>query len=171
MMRVCIFLIISFIATSYTFPTNPEYVAYSDITPTIKAKQIPKNKEEWILLARLVQAEAGNQSDEGRQAVADVVVHISTYKNWTIKRTIYDRGRFDGISSKWFNVTPSEECMEAARKALCKKHIIPYGVFYFHNPEISTDKKWVDYISKYPYKKIGDHLFCYHPKYYAKNRT
>ena len=121
---------------------------------------------EYELLAKLVNAEAGNESFEGQRAVADVVVNIAADREWSITYTVYDDGRFDGIWSKRFDQTPSQSCYNAARLALTNNHILPKGVMFFHNPLTSTDGKWVRYITKFEYKQIGNHLFCYHPKYF-----
>ena len=144
---------------------------YSGLLPTVDIcdkQPVPSHMvEDWMLLARLVYSEAKGEIFEGKHAVADVVVYIAKDKCWTIKQTIYDRGRFDGIRNKWFYREPSEECYEAARLAILGKHVLPKGIFFYHNPRTSTDTKWVNFISKYAYKKIGNHLFCYHPKYYV----
>lgn len=177
------FLLLLLVAlTSY----RGEY-AYDDVyfggtlaAATITAKQqVPEAlNADWVLLARLVNAEAGNQArkfgEEGRQgqhAVADAVMHLAKEKGWSISRTIYDKNkygpRYDGVRSSRFKQWPNDDCLEAARKAILGKHILPYGVFYFHNPNISTDTVWVSYIEKYAYKDFGEHRFCYAPKYYT----
>lgn len=127
-------------------------------------KEISNQKVfDYQLLARLVNAEAGNESFEGMHAVADVVVHIANHKGWSIEQVIYDKGRFDGIRTRRFFVEPSRDCYEAARRSLVGIHILPKSVHFFFNPRTSTDTKWINYISKFAYRNIGNHLFCYNP--------
>ena len=136
------------------------------ITVSIRQEVPTHLHSEYILLAKLINAESGHEPFIGMRAVGDVVMYIAKENNWSIKRTIYDRGRFDGINSRRFHKTPSESCYEAARLAILGRHILPAGILFFHNPKTSTDTKWVNYITKYKYKQIGNHLFCYHPKYF-----
>lgn len=166
-MRLCYLLLLLTLTSSYNNTQSPlplPVVTLDEVVVTAK-KEIPSSlKEDWLLLARLIQAEAGGEPFEGKRAVADVVINISRYKHWTISRTIYDKGRFDGIRSKRFLSPPDDSSKEAARLAILGDNLLPASVMYFHNPKISTDTAWVKYISRFPYKKIGEHLFCHHPK-------
>ena len=123
-------------------------------------------KEDQEILARLIMAEAGQESFMGQRAVADVVVHRSVYWGMSVREVIYDAGEFDGVYSIWFTVIPSDACYDAARLALLGKHVLPREIMFYHNPSTSTDRKWVSYISKFPYQIIGNHLFCYHPDFF-----
>lgn len=118
-------------------------------------------------LARLINSEAGNQNLTGKIAVGNVVINIARERGWSIKRTIYDRNkrgpRFDGIDTKRFNEYPSKESILAAVKSFTIK-VVPDDVQFFHNPRLSTDSKWVNYIEKYKYQDIQDHRFCRNPK-------
>ena len=118
-------------------------------------------------LARLINSEAGNQSMEGKIAVGNVVRNIARYKGWTIKKTIYDKNkygpRFDGIKTKRFKEYPSKESILAAVKSANIK-IVPDDVHFFHNPKISTDSKWINYIEQFTWGDIQDHRFCKNPK-------
>jgi len=162
-MRTWQLLTIVFLSTSYNHPETLYKASLPEVIVTAKREVPLQLRKEWLLLARLVAAESGNQPFDGQHAVADVVLHTANDKGWSITRTIYDKGRFDGIYSKNFFREPSESCKEAARLAILGKHILPENVLYFHNPVISTDTKWVQYISQFAYKQIGDHLFCYKP--------
>lgn len=164
-MRLCYLLLLLTLTSSYNPPEETlPVVTLEEVIVTGKRPVPDTLKEDWLLLARLIQAEAGGEPEEGKLAVASVVMNISNYKNWTISRTIYDKGRFDGIRSKRFLSPPDESCLEVARLAILGYNNLPKSVMYFHNAKISTDTAWVKYISKYPYKKIGQHLFCHNPK-------
>ena len=120
------------------------------------------------LLSRLIYSEAGGETFVGKLAVANVVMNIAKYNDWTIRRTIFDNGRFDGIYTKHFNMKPDNESIEAAKLALQNFKILPESIMFYHNPDIATDKEWVAYIEQFKYKRIGNHVFCYHPNYYTE---
>lgn len=124
------------------------------------------SNDEYEHLARLVYSESSTEPFCGKRAVADVVIYTSRIKGWTVMEVIYDVGRFDGVNHKLFHMIPDQESYEAVRLAMSGQHILPYGVIFFHNPNKSSDNKWVNYISQFSYKMIGNHLFCYHPSYY-----
>lgn len=82
------------------------------------------NGNELILLAALIQAEAGNQPYEGKVAVGAVVmnrVRSSRYPN-TIAEVIYAPGQFgpasNGALDKYLSRGPSASCIQAAQEAL-----------------------------------------------------
>lgn len=128
------------------------------------------NNEEVYLLARLLQAEAMNEPDEGQIAVGNVVLNHMKYKNWSLRKEIFCRNRYgpryDGIDSKWFHYPIQKKALKNARLVFAGVKTVPDGVMYFHNPCISTDTKHVKKVEKTPYAFIGDHYFCYHPDYY-----
>lgn len=129
---------------------------------------ISTRESDQHLLARLISAEARSESMTGMRAVGDVVVYTAKRKGWSIYEVIHYIGKFDGIDDESFECEPSERCVQAATYALRGDHVLPEGVAFYYNPETSTDTAWVNYISKYKYKDIGDHRFCYHPDYYPK---
>lgn len=175
-MKYCILLILLLgnfvISTSSTNKQNllikeDHYILDLHMSiPVIKASRIYKNDIE--ILARLIEAESGNQKLEGRVAVGNVVLNRARINNQTIKKIIYKRDKrgrpqFDGIDSKYFKRIPSEISYKAARLAFSTK-IVPDSVYYFHNPKSSTDGKWIRYIETFFYKDIQDHRFCYYNK-------
>lgn len=162
-MKVCLLFLLLALFTSYNYP-DKLYVANLPPVVVSAKRLVPSHlQKDWVLLAKLIAAESDNQPFDGKHAVADVVINISKSKGWTISQTIFSKGRFDGIHSKRFSEVPSADCLEAARLAILGKHILPSNVHYFHNAAIATDSKWVRYIEQFPYKQIGDHLFCYDP--------
>lgn len=81
-------------------------------------------EEEMILLAALIQAEAGNQPYEGQLAVGAVVcnrVKSARYPN-TIRDVIYAPGQFGPASNGSLDAIlqrgPNAQCMQAAKEAL-----------------------------------------------------
>lgn len=108
--------------------------------------------EDMDLLLRCVEAEAGNQSLEGRRMVADVIlnrVRDSDFPN-TIEEVIKEPYRF---SSYWDGRMWEIEVSELTREAVeMEFEEVAYpGLFYFTAEGYSQYGK--------PWKKIGDHYF------------
>ena len=114
--------------------------------------------DEVELLAALVYCEAGNQSYEGKLAVANVVLNrlnSSQFPN-TIKDVIYQKNQFSPASSgaleKALNNGVPSDCVKAAKDAMSGNNNVEG--FLFFNTVVNTDSV-ADYI------QIGDHIF-YH---------
>jgi spore germination cell wall hydrolase CwlJ-like protein len=131
------------------------------------------------LMAKLIYAEAGNESLLGKRAVADVIMNRAHHHDLTVAQIVYQDGEFDGIHSDGFNINPYKQyddpsinksiadCMLSAKYALMGKHVIPRGVLFYHNPRTSTDRGWISYIEQFMYRDIDNHRFCYHPKFFS----
>ena len=120
------------------------------------------------LIAQLISSEAANEPMLGKIAIVNVLRTRARVKGKTIKQIIYQRDRrgnpqFDGIDTNRFKQKPSKECIIAAKRGM-KEWVIPKSVYFFHNPIISTDSMWVNYIEQWTYKDIGRHRFCHSPK-------
>lgn len=123
--------------------------------------------KETELIARLLMSECANEPFEGQVAVVNVLFNRAKRKGWTINQVIMQRDKrgnpqFDGIDTKRFHDTPTKQTIKAAKLGRIKK-VVPDEVEFFHNPVISTDTKWVNYIEKWTFKDIGRHRFCYNP--------
>jgi len=125
-------------------------------------------KADQLLLAKLINAEAGGESLNGMRGVGDVVIYRMEHHNMSLTDVIYDDGEFDGIYSPHFKSKPSVWCMYAAKMALLRQHILPTGILFYHNPVTSTDKGWLSYIERYTYDDIDNHRFCFHPNYFRE---
>lgn len=130
-------------------------------------EELSYTKEELKLLACLVQAEAGDQSYEGKLAVANIVlnrVKSSKYPD-TIKAVIYQPGQFTVASSgsldkqlaNYDNYTSKSQLLtiKAARAALEGANNIGSRL-YFHSYESAVKK---GYDKKANSIKLQDHLF------------
>jgi len=114
--------------------------------------------DELALLAKLVQVEAGNESYEGKLAVASVVMNRVSSDNFpdTVKDVIYAPHQFppatNGLLDK---AKASEDCIKAAKAALSGENNVP-GAVYFFNARLEPKKlKLVDVV-----KVIGSHTFA-----------
>lgn len=137
-------------------------VVWMKVTGTVRARGYEMTKEEieeeeyydsLELLAFCVEAEAGNQSLEGKRMVADVILNRVDDPDWpdTITGVITDSYEF---SSYWNGamdriLEPSEETFLAVQMEL-EDRSYP-GLYYF------TANGYSRYGT--PWKKVGDHYF------------
>lgn len=105
------------------------------------------------LLAVCVEAEAGNQSLDGKRMVADVILNRVDHPDWpdSIEGVITDPYEFasywdGGMDNVW---EPSEETFQAVQMEL-ERRSWP-ELYYF------TSNGWPEYGT--PWKKVGDHYF------------
>ncbi|HEX3047091.1 MAG TPA: cell wall hydrolase, partial [Bacillota bacterium] len=93
---------------------------------------------DFILLAKLITAEAGNEPYEGQVAVGAVVlnrVNSTEFPN-SIREVIYQSNQFSSLPLLG-STEPTESCLKAAKDALAG--IDPsHGALYFYNPATSS---------------------------------
>ena len=112
-------------------------------------------------LSRIIHAESGNESFEGKLAVGNVImnrVENSQFPN-TVKEVIFDRRhgvQFTPTVNNSIYKTPSEESVIAAKICLEGYEIIPRGL-YFLNPRIAQNQ-WASRNRPYV-ATIGNHAF------------
>lgn len=113
---------------------------------------LPGSEEEVMLLAALIQCEAGNQSYEGKIGVGAVVcnrVKSSRFPN-TIAEVIYAPGQFtpagNGKVAARLQAGVNDECIQAARDALAGETTVG-DALYFRRAGNKTG-----YV-------LGDHVF------------
>lgn len=110
------------------------------------------------LLAKLVQVEAGNESYEGKLAVASVVMNRVSSGEFpdTVKEVIYAPRQFppatNGLLDK---AKASEDCIKAARAALSGENNVPDAVYFFNAKREPGKLKLVEVV-----KVIGNHTFA-----------
>ncbi len=128
------------------------------------AKEITVDSTELEYLARIIYAE-GSSCKSDYYAIAHVVKVRSKYKNKSIIEIISNKKQFNGYKSRKWYKQPNEEAYIAAYACLSGQiTMYPANMYYFHNPETSTNQKWVRAMSKYSISKIGKHIFCYNKK-------
>ena len=114
--------------------------------------------DEIQLLARLVQAEAGNQSLEGKIAVANVVINRidSSYFPSTISGIIFDTNsgiQFTTAYNGAIYNTPSDECYEAVYDALEGTNMVGNCLFFSSTADCWASRNRTLMLT------IGDHYF------------
>ncbi len=116
------------------------------------------NAEDTLMLAHLVQAEAGNQPFLGQVAVAAVVLNrlkIPGYPK-TLDGVLFEPGQFESVSNGSFWQAPSSQALAAARAAVSGWDPT-HGALYFYNPSMTNDA-WLE--SQPVAAVIGNQVFC-----------
>jgi N-acetylmuramoyl-L-alanine amidase len=119
-------------------------------------------REELILLAKLIHAEARGESFEGQVAVGAVILNRidSPYFPKTIPEVILQKNnrvyQFSPVEDGSINLEPDEKALKAAEQALSGKDPTG-GALFFYNPDISKDT-WIQTLPVVT--KIGNHVFA-----------
>lgn len=115
--------------------------------------------EDEKLLARIINAEAGNQPYDGKLAVGNVImnrVKSPQFPN-SIKEVIYQSKQFSSVSNGSINKEPNVESIQAAKDVINGKKILNDDVLFFYEPNIATDS-WIR--TRKVVTKIGQHVFA-----------
>ena len=124
--------------------------------------------EEFEILLKLVEAEAGGEDMEGKMLVAGVVLNRVEHKSFpdTVKEVVFqnDNGtiQFSPVySGKYDKVIVSEETIEAVERVLCGENITG-GALYFAARKYAdpTKMRWFDENLTYLFSH-GGHEFFY----------
>lgn len=130
------------------------------------------NVQEIACLSQAVHGEAGNQSMEGKIAVAYVIVNRTKsdrFPSDDICGVVKQKGQFNFLQHvKWIQEgkpavrQQMEDSIRASMIALNGERVDPtHGALYFINPKIAVDRSWLgDYRLM---TRIGDHAF-YKPR-------
>lgn len=111
------------------------------------------NSEDAELLARLVYAEAGDDSDETQIAVASVILNRVASDSYpdTIAEVIYQEGQYPTVESGAINQEPDERARENAQYVYQNGSQIPSNVLY-QSGDIQGSGLWAQLDGEY---------FCY----------
>ncbi len=119
------------------------------------------DQNDYMLLARLIRAESGNQPLEGKIAVGNVImnrVKNPSFPN-TVSGVIYDRSsgvQFTTAYNGAMDVYPNQESLIAAKLCLEGYSVTDTSLFFF-NPK-TTSAKWIRNNRTYV-TTIGNHAF------------
>ena len=120
------------------------------------------SREELMLLARLIHAEARGESLEGQVAVGAVILNRLANPHFpkTIPEIIFQKTnkvyQFTPVADGSINLEPDEKAIQAALLALAGNDPTG-GALFFYNPDISKDT-WIRTLPVV--KKIGNHVFA-----------
>lgn len=115
------------------------------------------SREEFILLAKLINAEARGESLAGQIAVGAVVFNRLEDPRFpkTIIKVIYEKNQFSPVADGSINFPPGEESLLAAELALGGMDPTN-GCVFFYNPA-TAESRWLD--GKPQAIRIGGHVF------------
>lgn len=131
----------------------------SPVQPSVEKPSTIKPKEEDVrLLAKIINAEAGNQPYKGKLAVGNVVLNRVGSPGFpnTIRKVIYQKGQFSPVANGAINKKPNEESIKAAKEVLAGSRVVDGDVLFFYNPKISRSS-WMS--KRKVVTKIGGHVF------------
>ncbi len=123
---------------------------------------ISLSREDLLLLARVIHAEARGESFEGKVAVGAVILNrlASPYFPKTIEEIIYQKNnrvyQFSPVEDGSINLIPDEKAYQAATQALFGTDPTN-GALFFYNPNLSKDQ-WIRTLPVVT--RIGNHVFA-----------
>jgi N-acetylmuramoyl-L-alanine amidase len=130
------------------------------VIPSIFGREAkPFTEEDRLLLAKITQVEAGNESYDSQLAVANVILNRVKDSRFpkTIRDVIYSGKQFppahNGLLDK---SVPKANALRAAKDALNGKNNVEDAV-YFYNPKVTKGKFWS---SLTVIDKVGSHRFA-----------
>lgn len=108
--------------------------------------------EEKKLLAQMIWVEARGESEDGQQAVAEVVLNRLVSDNFpnSLEKVILQKDAFRS-APLLDTAEPYDTQFEAIERALYGPNVLPMEVYYFDTTPVN-DNVW---------GKIGGHVFCY----------
>lgn len=120
----------------------------------------------YINLVKMIHSEADGEIYAGKLAICAVAMNIAKCTKTPLKDIVVNPKLFHGVGTAKYNETPSKDSYKAARVILYGKvKPFPGNVVYYYNPKTYKNKVWVNKIKKYRYRKVGNHVFCYNPKF------
>lgn len=119
-------------------------------------------KDDVYWLSRIINAEAGHQSYEGKLAVGNVILNRVKSSKFpdTIKGVIFERSnnkaQFTPTVNGAINNMPNVDSIKAAKEVLEGKNVVEDSTYFF-NPKTSKGE-WIVKNKEY-FKTIGSHAF------------
>ncbi|NLK51915.1 MAG: LysM peptidoglycan-binding domain-containing protein [Syntrophomonadaceae bacterium] len=116
------------------------------------------SRDDIVLLARVINGEAGGEPYIGQVAVGAVIlnrVKSADFPN-TLSGVIYQRNAFEAVTRGLIWANPGTSCLNAAQDAL-KGWDPSEGALFFYNPA-KPCASWI--YSRPVIKRIGNHVFA-----------
>ena len=136
---------------------GPNTIKYFKNTSLFNSMHV--DREEAIILARVINGEARGETFEGKVAVGAVIINRVESSEFpdTIREVILQQGQFSSLLDGQANPYPVESSIAAAKAALIG-YDPSMDSLYFYNPEVATNLDW---IRKRPVTLIiGNHVFA-----------
>lgn len=137
--------------------STTEPTQWEDPQVVERYQDVPLTQEEYWELAAIIWLEARNQSSEGQQAVAEVILNRVLHSGFpdTVYGVIHQGENTSGQQfepvGQIYQATPGQDQINAIEGALYGPSILPVDVVFFsRKPENDRIFRW-----------IGDHVFCH----------
>ena len=152
----------AFIFDPSKMPEEP-FIYEDPVRPYVEPRygNLKLTDDETKLLAKLIYVEARGESEDGQQAIAEVVLNRLVSGNFgsSITAMINDESQF--VPHKLIvTAKPSQAQYEAIDRALYGPYVLPKEV-QFYGRVRTTDSPWGE---------IGGHIFCY-PWHYFETHS
>lgn len=133
-------------------PEEPFLYSEEGLGNESRYSDLKLTSEEIHLLARVVWVEARGESEEGQQAVAEVVLNRLASEEFgdTLKGVIYAENQFRSVAYL-DDAEPYQAQYEAIDRAIYGPYVLPEDVVHFATYR-TNDNVW---------GQIGGHIFCY----------
>lgn len=126
------------------------------------------SEEDYEVLLRIVEAEAGGEDEEGKLLVANVVLNRVAHEKFpdTISEVVFQRSKgttqFSPVASgRFYRVTVSEETVEAVDRALSGEDISQGAIYFAARRYANSDSmRWFDTKLTFLFSH-GGHEFFY----------
>lgn len=139
---------------------STDIVMYSN--PVVYENTLCANEEEYVVLTRIVEAEASGEGLEGKRLVANVIlnrVHCEKFPD-TITKVVFQKNQFSPIlDGRFYEVTVSQETKEAVNQALSGVDFSQNALFFSARSKADPDNmSWFDNNLKWLFA-YGGHEF------------
>lgn len=126
------------------------------------------SEEDYEVLLRIVEAEAGGEDEEGKLLVANVVLNRVEHEDFpdTVTEVVFQKShgttQFSPVASgRFYKVKVSEETKDAVERALCGENISQGALYFAARRYANVDKmKWFDTKLTFLFSH-GGHEFFY----------
>ena len=122
--------------------------------PEVEKVESDPWEEERILMARVVQAEAGTEPFVGKVAVAATILNRAELRGMTISEVVFEKNQYASPAA-----ITEKEAFEAVDFAKENRDLFPRNMFYFRTNHFHTLAYSVDFI------QIGQHFFSLDSRY------
>lgn len=147
------------------FNVNVDFDAENDVVvltrqpgaqPYLDAGWETYNNDTLYWLARIINAESGNQSLEGKIAVGNVVMNRLNHPRFpdTIYEVLFQKNQFTPAATGSIYREPNEESVAAAKMVMDGAQVLPTALFFNAAGPKSYAAKTRTYVAT-----IGDHAF------------
>lgn len=141
-----------------TSNANKEFKMIANHESPSETAMLPYSEEDLLLLAKIIDAEAGNESYEGQVAVGSVVINRVKDSRFpdTIEEVIYQPNQFGPVTTgKIDQIEPDEDALRAAKQVLLGEDLLE-DALYFFNPNRDSNEAFKNLTLV---KDIGNHRF------------